>query len=361
MDIRNNSIMIVHHGFEAISGGERILLTLIDELVKRDFKVSTVTAWDYEIKDQHVLQKVRKYYGLRKRIPKMTLFQRTFLFNRALLKALRKEKPKIVWTDCEWSKELERYRDGHIIAYYHRPPSIRIEDGAFITLKRLLVEKYIVQLHEIADITLCNSKFTRERLKKIGINAKVLYPPVKPIRPLKKVKQAITVGRLIPAKRHEIAILIAREANLPIKVLGWKYWGNLDYFNYIRSLCNKWSGASLISDVKDKVLSKEVGKSLIYLHCNQTEDFGISVVEAMFAECIPIVYANGDPWIDIIQEGKYGFGFKEPNEAIKKIKEILEMNNEMLSELKSKIKSRAYKFHELLFRRNVIQLIESLL
>jgi len=361
MAIRNNSIMIVHHGFEAILGGEKILLTLMDEVIKRGFRVSTVTAWDYRVKDQYILSKVKKYYGLKKRIPKMTLFQRTTIFNRALSKALKKEKPKIVWTDCEWAKELEKYQDGCVIAYYHMPPSIRIKDGPFFKFKKWLVEKYLTQLHEIADISLCNSMFTQERLKKIGINARILYPPVKPIKTLKKVKQAITIGRLIPAKRHEIAILIAEKANLPIKVLGWKYWGDPNYYNYLQSLCNKWENASLISDADDKVLNEEIGKSLIYLHCNPNEDFGISVVEAMFAECIPIVYANGGPWIDIIQEGKYGFGFKEPDEAVKKIKEILKLDDEMLSELRLKVKLRAYNFHESIFRRNVIQIIEGFL
>lgn len=353
--------MIVHHGFETISGGEKILLTLMDELIRRGFRVSTVTAWDYEIKN-HIFQKVRKYYGISKRIQKMTLIQRTILFNKVLSKALKKERPKVIWTDCEWSKELERYQDGHVIAYYHMPPgSIKIKNGPFIIFRRWLVENYLVQLHEIADLILCNSKFTQERLKKIGINAEVLYPPVKPIKILKKVKQAITVGRLIPAKRHEVAILIAKEVNLPIKVLGWKYWGDLNYFNYIQSICNSWNGASLICDAESRILNEEIGKSLIYLHCNQVEDFGISVVEAMSAGCIPIVYANGGPWIDIIQEGKYGFGFKENNEAVKKIKEILELNNEMLNELRTKIRLRAYKFHESIFRRNTIQLIETFL
>jgi|GEM_PF-2827191 len=361
MAIRNSSIMIVHHGFETISGGEKILLTLIDELIKKGFKVSTVTAWDYKIKDRYISLKVKKYYGLRKRVPRMTLFQRTILFNRALSKALKKERPKVVWTDCEWAKELEKYQDGCVIAYYHMPPDIRIKNGTLFKFRKWLVEKYLTQLHEIADISLCNSMFTQERLKKIGINARILYPPVKPIKTLKKVKQAITIGRLIPAKRHEIAILIAKKANLPIKVLGWRYWGDLNYFNYLQSLCNEQENAFLISDADDKVLNEEIGKSLIYLHCNPNEDFGISVVEAMSAKCIPIVYANGGPWTDIIQEGKYGFGFKEPDEAVEKIKEILKLDNETLSELRSKVKLRAYNFHESIFRRNVTQLIERLL
>jgi alpha-1,2-mannosyltransferase len=43
------------------------------------------------------------------------------------------------------------------------------------------------------------------------------------------------------------------------------------------------------------------------------EHFGISVVEAMVSGLVPVVHSSGGPWLDILEQGKGGFGYNTPD------------------------------------------------
>ena len=54
----------------------------------------------------------------------------------------------------------------------------------------------------------------------------------------------------------------------------------------------------------------------------RNEHYGISVVEAMSYGLVPVVPESGGPWEDIIEHGRYGYGFNSVDEAVEKIKNV---------------------------------------
>jgi glycosyltransferase involved in cell wall biosynthesis len=85
-------------------------------------------------------------------------------------------------------------------------------------------------------------------------------------------------------------------------------------------------------------------RAKIYLHPMKYEHFGISVVEAMAAGLIPVVHRSGGPWTDIVEFGKYGFGFRDEDEAISIIENTLELKGTELDNLQSRIVTRSQDF-----------------
>ena len=55
---------------------------------------------------------------------------------------------------------------------------------------------------------------------------------------------------------------------------------------------------------------------------NRRENYGISILEAMAYGLVPVVPESGGPWEDIIEHGKYGYGFISTDEAVEQIKNI---------------------------------------
>ena len=58
------------------------------------------------------------------------------------------------------------------------------------------------------------------------------------------------------------------------------------------------------------------------MHFNRKENYGISVIEAISYGLIPIIPKSGGPWIDIIEEGKYGYGYESLDDIPELVKGI---------------------------------------
>jgi glycosyltransferase involved in cell wall biosynthesis len=99
----------------------------------------------------------------------------------------------------------------------------------------------------------------------------------------------------------------------------------------------------------------------MYVHMKRFEPFGIAVAEAMHAGAIPIVYKGftSGPWIDIVDRGKYGIGFRTIDE-LAEILEYLTGASRDLSELQDRAFERSSKFSLKAFKNNLMGLIEGI-
>lgn len=82
---------------------------------------------------------------------------------------------------------------------------------------------------------------------------------------------------------------------------------------------------TLTKNPSKKQLEKLRLTSTIYLSTQPTEAYGLSILEAMDAGCIPVVPRDGGPWRDILEEqqGKVGYAYDTPEEAANQIDKIL--------------------------------------
>lgn len=196
---------------------------------------------------------------------------------------------------------------------------------------------------------IANSHYTAEEIRKMkNVKVEVLYPPVPSVifeenpnilfrNPRKNL--VVTISRFDSGKGLEKIPFIASLTNPKIKfvIIGRVHCKKT--FFYLQKLINKLKlseRVKIFPDISKEELKKILRISKIYLHTAIGEHFGISVVEAMAAGCIPIVHNSGGVKEYVPPEFRYN-NIKEAVEKIeneiqewnpKKAKEMMEISKE---------------------------------
>ena len=151
------------------------------------------------------------------------------------------------------------------------------------------------------------------------IPPQVSYPEIVEFSAKKSI--ILTFGRINPDKRLEMVNEIARKANARFIIAGAVNKGSEGY--YYKLLNEKPENVSIIKNPSELEKKKLMSSAKIYLHTKPYEPFGLSVAEAVGHGCIPVVPNSGGPWVDIIENGKYGYGYDTVDTAAENIKEAL--------------------------------------
>ena len=91
------------------------------------------------------------------------------------------------------------------------------------------------------------------------------------------------------------------------------------------------------------------------------EHFGISVVEAMSAGCVPVVNQSGGPWLDILdaKQGEYGFAYRSLKEAAEFVRILID-NEKFRRKIALNAFGRAKIFDRTVFMRKMIEVVEKI-
>jgi len=118
---------------------------------------------------------------------------------------------------------------------------------------------------------------------------------------------------------------------------------------------------TLLQNVPFEELLEILAKAKVYLHVMPYDHFGISVVEAMAAGCVPVVHRSGGPWIDILDkdQGTYGFSYSTPMEAAKYIDKLV-MDESLRSQIAIKASHRAKRFDKTVFMKRMVEVVDKL-
>lgn len=100
--------------------------------------------------------------------------------------------------------------------------------------------------------------------------------------------------------------------------------------------------------------------SKIILSTAHFEPFGMSVAEGMMLRAVPVVYKGplSGPWIDIVDKGRYGIGFRTIEEFAESIEYIMNANGTELLELQEKACKGSQRFSFDKFERNITRLLK---
>ncbi|MBI2443373.1 MAG: glycosyltransferase family 4 protein [Candidatus Levybacteria bacterium] len=211
-------------------------------------------------------------------------------------------------------------------------------------LKVMSMNSFMTQLKlQNTTTIICYSKFIQEFLKKQFIKpVTVLYPAVDP-NPLSLPRENIvlSVGRFTQGnntKKQDFLIDFFNTHKLHFR--GWKLVliGSVlpedrDYLKTLRKRVEKNKGIEILENLSYASLVRYYARAKIYLHATgfgedltvhpeRAEHFGISVVEAMSAGCVPIVFGAGGP-AEIVGDSVNGFHFHDTNELFHKIKSLM--------------------------------------
>jgi glycosyltransferase involved in cell wall biosynthesis len=205
------------------------------------------------------------------------------------------------------------------------------------------------------DYFLCNSRFTKQRIKQYyNRDAQIIYPPSIPKDEIKFNKNNkrknfyFAISRLIPYKRFDLAIEACNILKKDLIVAGQ---GTQE------DKLKKMAGESVtfIGSVNDKE-KKELYESCRAVFFPAEEDFGIVPIEAMAYGAPVIAYGKGGTTESVI-DGETGVLFRKQDipsiiEAVEKL-ESLEFDQ-------NKIKKNAQRFSNESFRSKINNLIEKI-
>ena len=204
--------------------------------------------------------------------------------------------------------------------YLHYPPTPKIERAVFtdsvaaradvnLPTRALGVRQYCRgalqawNMRRIAGVVkgvMINSRWGEGEMGAARKKTQVVYPPCKLGRAKRGTRQVdvITIGAIVPNKRHHTALEICARSRLAknVDIIGMTHYSERHYHKALIRLCEK-HGAGLrkdISEAEKRILMQNA--RCVIAPC-RLEPFGIGVVEAISEGCIPIVYD--------------GYGFRE--------------------------------------------------
>jgi glycosyltransferase involved in cell wall biosynthesis len=104
---------------------------------------------------------------------------------------------------------------------------------------------------------------------------------------------------------------------------------------------------------------KKLLTAKVFLHTQPMEAFGMALVEAMAAGCVPVAPRNGGPWFDILgqEQGKYGYSYQSVEEAAGIIDMLME-DDRLRLEISKRAAQRAHEFEISVFDRKILGIIE---
>lgn len=122
----------------------------------------------------------------------------------------------------------------------------------------------------------------------------LVYPACNMVRARDKRNLVVTVGRAIPAKRLELFWKVA--SLCPDYEFAMLLTQDPGLLEYSKSLARKSppNGMTIFNPQKE-TYHKFLGEAKVYLHLMKGEHFGITIVEAMSASCVPVVHDSGGP------------------------------------------------------------------
>lgn len=190
----------------------------------------------------------------------------------------------------------------------------------------------------------CNSEFTKKIIdSEYGVDSVVIYPPVDTlsIKPKRKENLILDVGRFshILQNKGQGELIKAFQKMYDDGLTDWKLIlaggvevGVGDSIKDLRKLAHGYP-IEIIESPDFKTLKDLYGRAKVFWSAsgfgvNETrnpekvEHFGITVVEAMAAGAVPIVY-NAGGHREIVKNGENGFLWGSIHELIKKTSELI--------------------------------------
>lgn len=227
------------------------------------------------------------------------------------------------------------------------------------------------------DLGVCNSKFTEKIInEQWPIKTYVIYPPVavEKIKPLKKKKQILTVGRFnsfLKPKKHELMIEAFQALVNEGSVKGWKFVlagsveGDTNYIEELKRMAEQLP-VEFYPNCPFSKLLELYGESSVYWHAMgygeedpaKMEHFGITTVEAMAGGCVPVVINKGGQ-VEVIEDKKNGFLWNDL-EGMKKITLKLIDNPKAMQDISQEAVLRSKIFSKENFQKEIIDLVANI-
>lgn len=234
-----------------------------------------------------------------------------------------------------------------------------------------------MKLYRINSVV-CNSKFTKRVVDKTySVKSIVIYPPVgvEEIKPKRKEKWIVFIGRfsqLKQVKGQDVLVKTFRKLLKRKEMEGWEMIlaggtevGTDKYIGRLKKLANGLP-VRIVESPGYKDLLELYGKAKIFWSASgygideekepeKVEHFGITVVEAMAAGCVPAVF-NAGGHKEIIKNGKNGYLWDKQKDLIEKTVRI-SGDFKLYKKLSDKAKNDSLRFSYESFKNAFLEIV----
>jgi len=376
-------IIVAYPSLNSVGGGQRLCLHVIKALKKRGFKVCVATLdktnWNLYSRVFGESFKPDCEFYLFSRMPKLptlTLrqgFVALFYALELLLISFRRHRDLLVNMGGEVLDSIGDivYVNAVPLRLMHVYSDIQPKPGAAWKCYSRLYSFLVKVLKIRGNVVVCNSRFNQRIVRKhLGLKSIVVYPPVNVCEIDLMVKNAVrredlvvTVSRFRLAKRLEMVPEIAKCVSKGrFLIIGSADVDSVDCIVKVGEEAIKLGVEERVHMLLNKpfsVVLENLVRAKVYLHTQPTEAFGMSVVEAMAAGCVPVVPRYGGPWFDILdcKQGVYGFSYRGVREAAEIIGRLL--GDDVLRErVAAKARERARVFDSSIFECKILDLVD---
>lgn len=371
-------VLVTHVSLNSAGGGELVCLSFIKALRESGYSVTLATV------DRTEWSRLNRVFG-KVTVPNRefhlfpNLFRTSGTLNSVLIVAffwaellLLRLSRRDLLTINTCGEKLSFFAD---VAYVNGIPlscahSLRETSGkrmAYGVLYNLL-SKIFGRFYP--SLIIANSRFGKELVERcIKKTAVVVYPPVNVERfshlanKRRRENMVLTYSQYVPTQNLLCVPMIAKLVEgTKFFVIGPGGPASASTVEKLRQMIVDLSIEDRVSLLIDKPFS-EFGESLstakVFLRTLHHEPFGMSVVEAMAAGCVPVVPRDGGPWIDILDrgQGKYGYSYRSVQEAADVIKLLLH-NEELRKKVSERAQKRALDFEDSLFKEKVQAIVK---
>jgi len=355
-------ILFVHPRLNVLGGAERVLVHILRALQENDLALIT---------DRWNPKKIEKVFNIEQLDVKwiecpsfhrwsqhFTAFQ-WFRYTNRLNRFIRE-----VCEDYDLLFETQQiYADPcpgmPLINYIHYPTLVAslpenqsTSSAIYYAILRALYCRRIKRI----SLALTNSTFTARKIAEyLKMESLVVPPPVDVKRFYSnrswsdREDKVVTVGVFTPFKRQHLLLEVARQLpNVQFVIVGTI---SEDHRGYYEALCRqKLDNVTMKQDI---AFEEELVSAKAYVHLCP-EPFGISVVEAAAAGCVPIVYHIGGPAESL---GDASLKWKDLKQLSTFIHEMIK-NEDSWSQLSEKAKKKSLEFDTSIFETRIRNIVK---
>ena len=348
-------IVVVHPRMSVMGGGERVAIHSIKEALREGHEVYLATE-EFDVSSfedffgvQGLFENVRllTYPPFRPLVRKAVLYQRLVYHQSRLRKIVSKRRAfDLVLNTAEVANQPPTSLPAIEYCYFPDYFSHLESDGLPGLWKKYYWPAKIFYHNRVSHIDrlLAVSNFTRQFVReRWGRESTTLYPPC-PINlydTLRTPKQdlVMTIGRMTPEKRMGTFLEIARRLPaVDFAIVGSIATERRSYYDTLRAAAP--ANVSFIISPLRKV-KELLGKAKVYVHSAHNEHFGITIVEAMAAGCVPVVNDTGGP--REIVSADVGYRWDDVNQAVEQVSNLIQ-NDALRRELSKAAALRAKEF-----------------
>ena len=205
---------------------------------------------------------------------------------------------------------------------------------------------------------LTNAQYTTALIRKnVGREATVIHPPVdieKFTAPITKQRHGVvSIGTFTTSKKYLDLCKVMTRIKAPYTIMGKAQQSHEKRHRDV--LRAKYPDAQIVPNAPERVMMEKLWASKVYLH-GKIEDFGISIVEAVAAGCVPIV-PDGGGIRETIPIPKLRFEPENLNAIREKVEAALSGEyDHYVSELQSHVK----QYDMSVFNRKILDYVQKL-